>query len=427
MGVQETELQNQQPDTSIKSIHSELEHIEAPSLHVDDLPEMLDELTNPDKPEIELESLNKINSVKNDLAKTKELLGSIIDTMVNNPSLINQASQYWGELPIWQKVLGGVIVSGPALAAGLFAHVGALMVIGTFNGLAYTASGMILEEHRIHTEDIAEKLKKGIFGLAEVLDATIQTLEQIVNSLKIEIQKFVTENKKLAINVLDLQSEVTSLSDQVELFVATQKLLRETRDDLEKSAEKLKESVETQTELLVKNQELLDKVKQEYQKNEQQLSAKVAELQAVKTQMDEQIQQATIVSVTLQGAVQTMAGTLLNNEQEKAQFQQRLDEFINGEKEGFDKVADRICTAEAELGILTTQLSETQKQYNQLLAVQESHVSRLERIGIKPEPENATPAVKSGRALRELGIYSRKTHSEQHDATHQESLWAVVP
>ncbi|KTD46442.1 LegC2/C7 family Dot/Icm T4SS effector [Legionella quateirensis] len=407
MGVQETELQEQQNKLATKPKNSELEPTESHPLQTTELPETLEDLTSLEIPKIELESLHKINSAKNDLIKVKETLGSIIDTMANNPSLISRAAKAWGELPLWQKILGGVVVSGPVLAAGLFAHVGVLMVIGGVNGLAYTASGIILDDHHVHTVDIANKLKEGIFSLADLLQITINALEKIVASLQVEVEKFIVENAKLANNVTELKSEVTSLTAQVEIFVATQSLLRETRDDLDKSAKKLKESVEAQTELLVENQVLLDKVKVEYQKNEQQLSAKVAELQAVKDAMDKQIQQATIVSTTLQGAVETMAGTMVQDEEKRARFQQQLDEFLTGKKDGFHNIAWRICEAETKLAELTGKLNDTQKHYDQLLVVQEGHVKRLERIVVKPDTENVDPNVKTVKGLHEHSIYKQ--------------------
>ncbi|RUR18992.1 hypothetical protein ELY21_05565 [Legionella sp. km535] len=409
MGDQDKELQAQDSKVVTKPINSEPEPTESHPLQpTTDLPETLDDLTSLETPKIEIESLQKITTAKNDLLKVKQTLSSIIDTMASNPSIINQASKYWGELPLWQKILGGVIVSGPVLAAGLFAHVGVLMVIGAVNGLAYTASGMILDDHHVHTEDIARKLKEGIFSLADLLQITINALEQIVVSLKVEIEKFIVENGKLADSVSDLKSEVTSLTTQVELFVKTQSLLRETRNDLEQSAEKLKSSVEVQTELLAKNQELLDQVKEDYKKNEQQLNDKIAELLAVKNAMDKQIQQATLVSTTLQGAVETMAGTLVQDEEKRAHFQKQLDEFLSGRKEGFHNIANRICDAETKLAELTGKLSDTQQQYNQLLAVQEGHISRLEQIGVQPDAENVEPKKPKGRGSHGQGIFSHK-------------------
>ena len=218
MGVQETELQDQQNKLVTKPKNSELKPTESHPLQTTELPETLEDLTSLEIPKIELESLNRINSAKNDLIKVKETLGTIIDTMANNPSLISRAAKAWGELPLWQKILGGVVVSGPVLAAGLFAHVGVLMVIGGVNGLAYTASGIILDDHHVHTVDIAKKLKEGIFSLADLLQITINALEKIVESLQVEVEKFIVENAKLANNVTELKSEVTSLTAQVEIF-----------------------------------------------------------------------------------------------------------------------------------------------------------------------------------------------------------------
>ncbi|MBL7480210.1 LegC2/C7 family Dot/Icm T4SS effector [Legionella bononiensis] len=421
MGVQETELQDQQNKLVTKPQNSELKPTESHPLQTTELPETLEDLTSLEIPKIELESLNKINSAKNDLIKVKETLGSIIDTMANNPSLISRAAKSWGELPLWQKILGGVIVSGPVLAAGLFAHIGVLMVIGGVNGLAYTASGIILDDHHVHTMDIANKLKEGIFSLADLLQITINALEKIVESLQVEVEKFIVENAKLANNVTDLKSEVTSLTAQVELFVATQSLLRETRDDLDNAAKKLEESVEAQTELLVQNQSLLDTVRKEYQKNEEQLSAKIAELQAVTDEMDKKIKQANIVSTTLGGAVETMAQTLLQDEEKQAQFKKQLEGIIvHGE--GFHNIAERVCDAERKLAEITERLAVTQENMDQLLVVQEGHVKRMEQIVVKPDTENVDPNIKTVKGLHKHSIYKHQKQASAVETVDRPSL-----
>lgn len=81
-------------------------------------------------PEIESGSLAQIVDTQKQLSQVKESLESIVDSIAENPSLITRAASAWGELPMWQKVTGGLVLTAPTLAVGLFAHIGVLLVIG---------------------------------------------------------------------------------------------------------------------------------------------------------------------------------------------------------------------------------------------------------------------------------------------------------
>ncbi|WP_298625687.1 LegC2/C7 family Dot/Icm T4SS effector [uncultured Legionella sp.] len=414
MSIQETVLQDLLKNEINTPIASDLAAAQTHPLQIEALPEHLYDLSALEESKIDLESLQKITSVKDDLLKVKGTLVGIVDTMANDPSMITRWSKSWGELPLWQKILGGVALSGPTVAAGLFAHVAALMVIGGVTGVAYTASGIILDDHHIHNVNIAQRLKQGVSDLADLLMLTINALEKIAHDLKVEIGKFAIENTKLADSVVELRSEVESLTNQVEVFMKTQELLRETRNDLEKTAESLKNSVVEQTELLNKNQLLLKQVKVDYEKNEQQLSAKIAELLAVKKSMDLEVERAKLVANTLEGTVLSLTGTVIKDGEQRAQFQQNLDLFLKDKEGGFDKVATRICDAEKELEEVKKQLSESTDRYKELLDRQEEQVARLEQLGIENIPpqnyRTSTGIMSSTKALHKNSIYNVKSH-----------------
>ncbi len=419
MAMQETELQHlieiekkeTPPDTS------NLVATETHPLQTKDYPEDFDDLASIEEPIVNLESLHKIASVKDDLVKVKSTLVAIVDTMAADPSMITQWSKYWGELPLWQKILGGVALSAPTVAAGLFAHMATLLMIGGVTGVAYTASGIILDDHHVHNVSIAERLKQGVSDLAELLMVTISALEAIANDLKIEIAKFAKENTKLADNVSELQSEVESLTNQVELFKKTQELLRETREDLERTAESLKSSVVQQTELLNKNQLMLDQVKAEYEKNEQQLSLKIAELLAVRKGMELELNRAKLVSVTLQGTVTTLTDAAINGKEQQEQFLANLDTLLKDESGGFGKFATQICEAEKQLVVVRQQLHESKERYNALLDRQEEQVTRLEQLGIEniPAKVNTADAINT-KGLRQHGIYKPASRCDASSA-----------
>lgn len=391
MAMQETELKDLLNQEKANPGTFDLIATQTHPLQTEELPDNFDALVSLEEPKVDLESLKKITSVKEDLLKVKGTLVGIVDTMADDPSMITRWSKSWGELPLWQKIIGGVALSGPAVAAGLFAHVAALMVIGGVTGVAYTASGIILDDHHVHNVNIAQRLKQGVSDLADLLMLTINALEKIASDLRVEIEKFAIENTKLADSVTELQSEVESLSNQVELFIKTQDLLRETRNDLEKTAESLKTSVVEQTDLLNKNQLMLEQVKVDYEKNEKQLSAKIAELLSVRKAMDLEVERAKLVANTLEGTVLSLTGTVIKDGEQRVQFQENLDKFLKDKEGGFDKVATRICAAEAELEQVKNQLSDSTQRYKELLDRQEEQVTRLEQLDKELGTENIPP------------------------------------
>lgn len=413
MAMLETELKDLLNQETANPGTFDLVATQTHPLQTEELPDNFDALVSLEEPKVDLESLKKITSVKEDLLKVKGTLVGIVDTMADDPSMITRWSKSWGELPLWQKILGGVALSGPAVAAGLFAHVAALMVIGGVTGVAYTASGIILDDHHVHNVNIAQRLKQGVSDLADLLMLTINALEKIASDLRVEIEKFAIENTKLADSVTELQSEVESLSNQVELFIKTQDLLRETRNDLEKTAESLKTSVVEQTELLNKNQLMLEQVKVDYEKNEKQLSAKIAELLSVRKAMDLEVERAKLVANTLEGTVLSLTGTVIKDGEQRVQFQENLDKFLKDKEGGFDKVATRICAAEAELEQVKNQLSDSTKRYKELLDRQEEQVTRLEQLdkelgteNIPPKSNRTNTATTNTKGLHQNGFYT---------------------
>lgn len=323
------------------------------------------------------DSIENIVATQKQLSQVKESLGTIIDTMAQNPSLFTRASNFYGEMPLWQKVVIGVGLSVPTLAAGIFAHIGILLVISGATAVSYTAAGIILDDHHTCNVNIAERLKAGIFNLADVLQLTIDALDVISKKLALEIEKFKAENLKLAKHVEDLGNQVGSLSSQVEFLMETEKLLRATKDALEETSIQLKDSitqlndsVSEQSELLAENQVELEKVTKLHEQSQKNLSEKIVELNVVKVEMGLEVEKAQKIALTLQGTVNTLVGTTIADQKQKEQFQKRLDGFLADKEKSFDQVADRIFGAERELASVKEELRVVKDELNRSL---ESH------------------------------------------------------
>lgn len=376
-----------------------------------------------EQPEIDfvnIGSLEHIADSQKQLSEVKKGLSNIIETMANNHSLVSRAAIFWGGLPLWQKIAGGVVVTGPTLAAAVIAHVGILFAISSVTAATYTGCGIVLDDHHRYTVNIADRLKTGIFSLADVLEITISQLEVIRVKFTEEIDKFKTENLKLTENVLYLTEQIESLSNQVELFVETEKLLRTTKDELEQRNEELKKTVGEHDLLIEKNQTELDKVKHAYEVSQTQLSEKIIELGTVRVSLGLEVEKARKVATTLQGTVQALAGTVIEDAKQRDVFQERLDGFLSDEKKSFDTVADRICQAEKELALVKEELKQSNERHQELLERQELQTDRLERIN---DAVLAAAQFKPNARLAQLlvtgGFYSLKKQMPIDQERHQ--------
>ena len=77
----------------------------------------------------EKNNIEKLLITEDVFKKIKESLIITIKSMEKNPSLFSQAADFWGELPLWQKIMGGLTVTVPTLILGLVANVGFLLAL----------------------------------------------------------------------------------------------------------------------------------------------------------------------------------------------------------------------------------------------------------------------------------------------------------
>lgn len=378
-------------------------------------------LLNPNSQESDLDSLQSIALTQEHLTQVKKSLGTIVDSLQENPSLISRAAKFWGELPIWQRVLGGVVISGPTFVVGAAAHIGFLVTISGVSALAYTTSGIVLEDHHYHTKNINQKLKEGIFGVAEILELTIGALDVIRKKLAIEVERFKTENDKLAKSINQLNDEVDTLSMQVECYVRTESLLRKQKTDLENITNSLKQDLEKQGNLFEAKQQELDRVKEWHERSLVQLSEKVSELAETRKSMGIEIDKARKISSTLENTVKILSSSVINDSNQRQTFQQQLKEYLSEKTTNFEEVAVRMSNAEKELSEVKSELKASNERYKVLLDLQERLIHRLElldqsvELSLTPEQDpqsiqnlsQSQEPVKNGGLLSILGFMAR--------------------
>ncbi|KTD11031.1 inclusion membrane protein A [Legionella gratiana] len=384
-------------------------------------------LLDPNSPTTDLNSLQSIALTQEHLTQVKKSLGAIVDSLQENPSLISRAAKFWGEIPLWQRILGGVAISGPTFLIGAAAHIGFLVTISGVSALAYTTSGIILDDHHYHSKSIAQKLKEGIFGVAEVLELTIGALDSIRKKLAIEVERFKEENNKLANNITQLNEEVETLSMQVETYVKTEELLRKQKTDLENIAIGLRKDIEKQGQLFEANQQELAKVKEWHEKSVLQLSQKASELSEVRKSMSTEIEKAKKIASTLEKTVKFLSNTGINDSSQREEFQKKLDKFLSEKNTSFDEITERMSNAEKELSEVKSELKASNERYKLLLDLQEKLICRLELLdqsvdsSMNPEsiPVPNQEQVTTGGLLSVFGFLARPLWSGNTPKTEQ--------
>ncbi|MFO8785463.1 hypothetical protein SDB96_15520 [Legionella pneumophila serogroup 1] len=333
------------------------------------------------------ERFAKIADVQNRIQKIKAALNQLIEAMNQNPSLLSQAAIFWNDVPLWQKITAGVVFTVPILMIGIMANLAALITLSIVTGIVYTASSILLDNHQEQNTENIEGLKAGISSLADLLESVISTLELLREQLAIEIDAFQKENTRLIANIDQFSEQIKSLKSQINELTDTEKALRVTKIELELTAKKLKDSIDAQSQALENTQNELEHVVHAYKENQIQLSDKIKELNDVKEKMGKEVEQARAVGLVLSGTVETFSNMVIQDKEQRAAFQKRLEEFLANKEKSFVEVADRICEAEHKLSVVTKQLEESNQRYRRLLDRQEQQIIRLEQMDMYQSDE----------------------------------------
>ncbi|WP_419420831.1 LegC2/C7 family Dot/Icm T4SS effector [Legionella sp. D16C41] len=347
------------------------------------------------------DKLQQINFTQNQLKQMKEELDKMIEAFAQNTSLLSRAAKFWGQLPWWQKVIAGSIVIVPLFVVSILTHIVALFIISFFTLFTYVASSLLLDNHHKQSQNDKDNLKKGILNLADTLGIVIESLEKLRSELAHEISKFKKENKHLTALVEQLSQEVEQLHLQVSHLVNVEKQLTLTKDELHNTSTNFANAVEEHTKLLAKNKLQLEKTIKDYEESQVQLSAKIFELDEVKTKMGLELDQANNVALTLQGTIDNLINTVIpETENQRLIFQERLQEFLADRKKGFEQMNEHVTETNNKLRLVQEELRRSNERYEELLNRSANHIDRLERT------YNATVSSSPTAALKEIGFYA---------------------
>ncbi|WP_412757396.1 LegC2/C7 family Dot/Icm T4SS effector [Legionella bozemanae] len=354
----------------------------------------------------EQDKLQKITITKEIFEQIRKSLQETVKSMEKNPSIFSRAAEYWGALPLWQKIIGGVALTVPTLIIGIVAHIGFLLAICGVTAVTYTAGGLILDDHHKCSTSAVESLQKGILGLADLLELTINALDIIRQQLAVEIQKFVKENARLVENINALSKQIDEIDKQV---MATSKVniaLGETKDGLEAVSGVLKDGVTQHTDFLKQNREKLDRITEAYNNSQKELAEKVLEVKKVRDELGEDLKRAKSMIDTLHSTISQLSTTTIGNEEQRLAFQEKLDLFIKDKESSFLLIADRICDAERKLALTQKELESSNTRYQELLKIQERHIDTLKTLSTPSDQAPQTTPM--GGLLTKNGFYALK-------------------
>ncbi|AUH71268.1 LegC2/C7 family Dot/Icm T4SS effector [Legionella sainthelensi] len=352
----------------------------------------------------------KMTITKEIFEQIRKSLEETVKSMEKNPSLFSRAADFWGELPLWQKILGGVALTLPTLIIGIAANVGFLLAICGVTAITYTAGGLILDDHHKCSTSAVESLQKGILGLADLLELTINALNVIREQLEIEISKFAQENQRLSDNINLLSNQIDAVDKQVRATSKINETLTITKEGLQNVANTLTEGVNQQTDLLQQAQEKLHHINDAYGSSQKELAEKVLEIEKVRTELGEDLNKAKLMIEALGAAISEFSSTIGNEEKQRV-FQEKLDDFLKNKEASFLQIAERICEAEKKLILVQKELESTNASYRELLERQGKQVDRLEGLDFKGLSKKLSKAPSSketfiGESLSKNGLYA---------------------
>ncbi len=359
------------------------------------------EQTNP----IQIEEILKTHKK---LIKIKDALNDIIDSMINQPSLLSQAAKYWSEIPLWQKIGVGILLIAPALLIGLFVHVAVLTTLSVVTLLAYTASSYLLDDHFTDHSLSLDKLKKGIASLADLLSSMVELLDLLNKQLAEEVCRFKDNNALLSNQVDALDAEIDELNHKIEQMSEAQQKLHQIQVDLENESLQLKKDNREQSNLLQQTEAHLHQVINEHHLNQIELSTQIIELTEAKEKIEVELEKLRQFAMTLQKLNDQLISTLSMSKEQQINFMERINEFVSDKEKTLEHVIGTFCKNTDALSQTKDEYKLSIERHKRLVDHYEQLVKRFQEIVIDKEQKVAVSEPQKGtaKALSQFGLYS---------------------
>lgn len=345
------------------------------------------------------ERLKKFKQSQVDLSTVEDDINKIINAIEKNPSLISRAAHYWGELPIWQKIIAGVLLAAPSLAVGILGQFVVCFVITAFIVAGYIGSSILLDDHHNHTKHSTKNIA-GLTNLAKNLDIIKQIMLQLSTELAVQVNAFSQENIKFGTHVDDLSQKNKTLSQEVTDLTETKEKLLLTQKGLEDEVVQFKKSLQEQTDLAQETQSALNKLKVDFELNNTLLEEKTTGLDNINKRFRLKVEEYDQVISTLNSTISELV-TLIHDTTpgRKESFYTNIENFIKIKDNNFLQLFDGISKQIKDLASQKERYEKSIDQYETLL---EKHRILVDKYEAEIERLNQP----SHSSLRTQSIYA---------------------
>ncbi len=283
-------------------------------------------------------SLEQLGETTEHIEAIQDCLEEFIDTLDDNQSAFSQTANTWGPLPLWQKAFGGVLLFGVLITIGVIAHLALMVAIVSTCACVYVIAGLSLDNHYAIDKKNKQYLNKLMRNLTDMFGHMVDALDNIRKQLATEIDRLKLDIDKLDKSVLTLHEEIDSFQEKIEQMAEQTEMLAITREDL-------------------------DITRQELERLKETLTDQVTEFAILQQQLETEVNEVTANNATLRASVDTLSACVIDDEEARSAFLNRLDECLNDAKSNFHHVVTRICKAEQELVKVKRQLKSYIKQF----------------------------------------------------------------
>jgi hypothetical protein len=304
------------------------------------------------KPTNSQEWLEEINQTEEQMKQVKACLAELVENIQNNQSFMTRMALIWGQIPLWQKAIAGILIFGGLLTLGILTHTAILIAVTSVCAVVSLVVSLCLDNHHKVEKVSREKLKTSILNLANMLGHVIHALDMIRLQLAAEIDRLTQQ-------IFHLDESIETLDHEVVLLRPNVKLLA------------------TQTQRLGEVEQALSNNQIEFEKTKSALNEKIFALTALEEQLGQQVDSLTANNILLRATIDTLSQEIIKMEPQRQAFLQKLDDFLENKEVSFHEITDRICLAEQELTKTKADLKRCIKHYENLLNKNEVQVKRL--------------------------------------------------
>lgn len=308
-------------------------------------------LKTPDKPPLNHDSLHKIQNTKLQILEIKQCLNALVDQLHQQKSYLTRSAHFWGEVPLWVKVIGGLLLFGAILAIGIWIKIPAMIAVACVGAVVYGATSTLLDDHYTVDKKSRALMKANLNKLADMLGHIIVLLQQLCEQLANEIDRLKQEINRLNTEVNRLTTSIDALETKIKLL--TQQVDQFTVNNIELT--------KTKNELAALNLELVTQVN---------------ELTLLITTMKLQMQELESANSTFKEMLAILANQLKANEASQKLFVEQFNRLLSDTKGDLGKILSQLYNSQQELAGVKAELMECNHIYKGLL---QEHQQLLKR------------------------------------------------